>query len=184
MSETWRWPGQRPVGASWKRILAFIALFAAMNRAFAQYWSDGLVHWVIDVATVCPAAWLARHLESNPAIVAAGSHLRAPDGSINVQYGCEGTDVLMLLVAGLLVAPIPWRRRLSGLLAGTALVFILNQARVLTLFYALRREPSWFGQMHGLIAPLVVVLLVTLFFLWWIQRPLAPAAGADDRQSA
>jgi exosortase family protein XrtM len=162
----------------WKRLLASVALFIAMNRTFAQYWSESLRHWVIDVATVEPAAWLARQVEGDHRVLADGSHLRAPDGSINVLYGCEGSDVLMLLAAALLVAPIPWRRRLAGLLAGTALVFALNQARVLALFYAFRRHSLWFGQLHGSIAPLVVVLVVALFFLWWMRRSV-PVAKAS-----
>lgn len=126
------------------------------------------MHWVINVATVRPAAFVARHLEGNPAIVADGTHIRAPDGSINVLYGCDGTDVLMVLAAALLVAPIPWRRRLLGLCAGTAFIFALNQARVLALFYAFRRHPSWFGDLHGLVAPLIVIAATVLFFVGWI----------------
>jgi exosortase family protein XrtM len=160
----------RSARISWGRIVAAIALFIAMNRAFAQFWTTSLMHWVIDVGTVEPAAWLAKYAESDQGVVADGSHLRAPDGSINVQYGCEGSDVFMLLASALLVAPIPWRRRLTGLLAGTVLVFVLNQARVLALFYTFRRHSPWFGQLHGLIAPLVVVLVVTFFFLWWIHQ--------------
>jgi exosortase family protein XrtM len=157
-----------------QRIVCFIAVFVALNRAFLHFWNDGLSHWIIDWATVRPSAWIAAHLEGSSAITANGPRLQAPDGSIRVQFGCEGTDVLMLLVSALLVTPIPWGRRLAGLAVGALFVFAVNQARVLALFYALRRAPSWFGQVHGLIAPLVVVVLVVLFFLWWVRG--SPAA--------
>lgn len=160
---------------SWLRMLTALVLFVAMNRTFAQFWSDTLMHWVIDVGTVRPAAWIAATLESNPAIVADGTHLRSPDGTINVLYGCEGTDVLMVLAAALLVAPIPWQRRLLGLIVGAAFIFVLNQARVLALFYAFRRHLTWFGDLHGLVAPLIVIAATTLFFLWW--------TGVSERDS-
>jgi exosortase/archaeosortase family protein len=156
--------------ASWKRLLAFVLLFAGFYAGLAASWSKGLSHWIIDVATVEPAAWLARLISGDPAIVAVGSRIRAPDASINVLFGCEGTDVLMLLAAAILVSPVRWRDRLLGVLAGTAFVFVVNQARVLGLFFALRYRHAWFGQLHGLLAPLAVVLLVSLFFLLWLRR--------------
>jgi exosortase family protein XrtM len=166
----------------WKRLLAFMLLFAAMYAGLAHAWGQGLARWVIDVATVEPAAWIARHLSGEATIVADGSHLRSPQATINVLYGCEGTDVLMLLAAALGVAPVCWRARLAGLVAGAAFVFAINQARVLALFFAIRLHPAWFGPLHGLIAPLAVVGSVAAFFLAWL-RWAAPeqadlAAGA------
>ena len=112
---------------------------------------------------------MARNLCGDAQIVAVGSHLQSPQASINVLFGCEGTDVLMVLAAALLVSPVRWKDRLAGLLAGTLTVFLLNQARVLALFFALRSHRIWFGPIHGLIAPLFVVALVTAFFLFWLR---------------
>ena len=165
----------------WKRLAAFVLLFAGMYAGLSQAWGEGLSRLVIDVATVKPAAWIARHLAGEADILAAGSHLTSPRASINVLYGCEGSDVLMLLASALLVAPAPWRDRLLGLAAGSAFVFALNQARVLALYFALRDHAGWFGLLHGLIAPLAVVVLVGAFFLAWLRW----AARADvDRARA
>ncbi len=159
------------------RVLAFVVLFGLMYWGLASFWSEGVSHWVIDVATVEPAAWLARTVTGNAGIVASGSHLRAPDGAINVLYGCEGTDVLMLLVAAMLVAPGSWRKRLLGLLAGSALVFFVNQLRVLALFFAFRQYPDWFGAIHGLLGPMLVIVAVTAFFYVWLYWARVRADG-------
>jgi exosortase/archaeosortase family protein len=151
------------------RLLAFVTLFGVMYLLLSSFWSDGLSHLVIDVATVEPAAWLARLVSADPGIVAVGSRIQSPQASINVLYGCEGTDVFMVLVAALLVAPVPWRARLPGLLAGGVFVFAVNQARVLALFYAYRWHRDWFGPIHGLLGPMLVVLAVTGFFLAWLR---------------
>ncbi len=153
---------------SFKRLLAFIALFGAMYVALSQAWGEGLSHWIIDVATVRPAAWIARVLTADASIVAAGATLRSSQASIHVLYGCEGTDVLMLLASALLVAPVAWRDRLLGLAARTVFVFAINQMRVLALFFSIWRYPAWFGPLHGLIAPLLVVVLVAVFFMVWL----------------
>jgi exosortase family protein XrtM len=162
----------------WKRVAAFVLLFAGMYFALSQAWGEGLSRWLIDVATVKPAAWIARHLAGEADVVASGSHLMSPRASINVLYGCEGSDVLMLLASALLVAPAPWRDQLVGLAAGTVFVFALNQARVLALYFTLRDHRGWFGPLHGLIAPLAVVVLVGAFFLAWLSW--VARADVDD----
>ena len=151
------------------RLLAFVALFAAMYAALSQAWGEGLSHGLIDWATVKPAAWMARQLSGQADIVADGSHLRSISASINILYGCEGTDALMLLASAVLVAQASFPDRLIGLAAGTAFVFAINQVRVLVLFFSVQSHPAWFGPLHGLIAPLAVVVLVVVFFLGWLR---------------
>lgn len=164
---------------AWLRLLAFVTLYGAMYALLSTFWSAGVSHFVIDVATVEPAAFLARVLSADPGIVAAGSHIQSPQASINVLYGCEGSDVLMLLVAALLVAPVPWRARLAGLAAGAAFVFLVNQARLLALFYAYRSHRTWFGTIHGLLGPMGVVIAVATFFLAWLHWARGAAGDAQ-----
>jgi exosortase family protein XrtM len=167
------------VRATMVRLLAFLLLFGAMYGALSYFWASNLSHWVIDVVTVEPAAWLARTLTGDTAIVASGARLAAPGASITVLFGCEGSDVLMLLCAALLVAPSPLPKRLLGLLAGAALVFLINQGRVLALFFAFRNHRDWFGPIHGLIGPMFVIVIVTAFFLAWLRWALEPVDAKD-----
>jgi exosortase family protein XrtM len=160
------------------RLLAFVALFAGMYAALSQAWGEGLSHWLIDWATVKPAAWIARQLSGHADILADGSHLRSMSISLNILYGCEGTDALMLLASALLVAPASFRDRLIGVAAGTGFVFAVNQVRVLVLFFSVQSHPAWFGPLHGLIAPLSVVVLVVVFFLCWLRW--AARAAPDE----
>jgi exosortase/archaeosortase family protein len=155
------------------RLALFLVLFGAMYAALAQLWNAGLSHWIIDVGTVRPAAWLAGLFIDG--VVAEGAQLRSAQATLTVLFGCEGMDVLMLLFAALLVAPVPWRRRLAGLFAGALVVFILNQARILGLFLALRHPSGWFGILHGLVAPLGLVVLVTAYYVAWLGWAQEPA---------
>ena len=162
---------------SWKRLLAFLLLIGAFYLALAQAWSQGLSHWVIDVLTVEPAACFARQVFADPAIVAQGARLGSPQASLNVLFGCEGSDVLMILAAALLASPVRWADRLAGLVAGTAFVFIVNQVRLLALLGAVRSRRDWFGPLHGLVTPLVLVVLVGAFFLLWLRWTQRSAAA-------
>ena len=166
---------------SWKRLLSFLLLFAGCYIALAQAWTAGFSHWVIDEATVRPAAWLARVISGDASITADGPHLLSTRGSLNVLFGCEGMDVLLVLSAAVLVTPVTWVDRLAGLMVGVVVVFMVNQMRLLALFISIRSEPAWFGALHGLVAPLFVVALVAAYFvgwLYWSRRADIPGVAA------
>jgi exosortase family protein XrtM len=159
-----------PVTPRWGlRVLAFLALFVALQAGYSSGRGGALERLVIDQATVRTAAVLIDTLSPELQVRADGPRLRASGGGLNVLNGCEGTDVAFLLVAALVVAPLPWRRRLAGLMLGLPLVFALNQLRVLALFYAFRSDRAWFDLLHGAVAPLLLVLAVGLFFIVWLN---------------
>jgi exosortase family protein XrtM len=169
-----------PRSTNWGwRVAAFALVFLLLQRAYAAASGSWVEHLVIDVATVQTAAVLLGALWPGMGVHAAGARIASPGGSINVLNGCEGTDVIFLLVAAMLAAPLPWRQRLFGLAVGVPFVFALNQARLMALFHALRHDPVWFGRLHSTVGPLLLVLAVGLFFAWWLAR--APGGAKADR---
>ncbi|MFN0316682.1 MAG: exosortase/archaeosortase family protein, partial [Burkholderiales bacterium] len=83
--------------------------------------------------------------------------------------GCEGTEVMFLLLAAFAAVPMAWRDRFIGLAIGIAGVFVLNQARILALFYAFRTNRALFDSLHTLILPAVLVAAVALYFHAFIR---------------
>lgn len=159
------------------RALLFVLLFAALlglHEAGRGSWVERLF---IDHMTVRTAAWLIAVADPALGIEAVGSRLRAPGGGINVLNGCEGADVMFLMISAMLVAPISPGRRAVGLLVGAGLVFALNQVRIVSLFYAFRSDKDLFEMLHGLVAPLVLIAAVAAFFIVWLNR----AASAPAR---
>lgn len=62
---------------------------------------------------------------------------------------------------------------------GILLVFCLNQMRLLLLFYVYRSEPSLFNLLHGTVTPIIFVLCVALYALYWMgdsQETVQPNA--------
>ena len=143
------------------------ALLQGLYSTAKDTWVE---HLVIDQVTVKSAAWLIQVFDPATDVHPVGSRLRAPGGGINVINGCEGTDVVFLMIGAMLVAPISVRAKLIGGLLGTALVLVLNQARVIGLFYAYRFDRSLFDMMHGVIAPLLLIIAAAWFFVLWLHR--------------
>lgn len=166
-------PLQRVAMSPLRRIVLFIVVFVALQALWLAAAGSFVERMVIDKATVQVATTWIHLLTPDLPVFAAGPRLTAPGGGINVLKGCEGTDVLFLLLAAFAVADLSWRRRLIGVLLGATLVYLLNQARVVALFYAYRQDKALFDLLHGTLGPLVLVVVVGLFFFAWLQQPAA-----------
>jgi len=157
----------------WVIATIFTVLFIALQVAWIAARGSGFERWLIEDISVRSSVTLIQMLTPDVGASAHGPSIIAPGTQLNVRNGCEGTEILIPLIAALLAYPFRWRTRLFGLLAGTAWVFILNQARVLGLFYAFRDDPALFGHLHGLVTPLLLILGVLVFFfgvLQWDRR--------------
>jgi exosortase/archaeosortase family protein len=167
------------------RLVLFIACFALLQYGYGRAEGSALERVVIEELNVRPAAWLLNLFVPEIGAKAVGPSLLAPGGGINVRNGCEGIEVVFMLAAALLAAPLGWRARALGLLWGALLVGLLNQARVIALFVAYRENRLWFEWLHGVVTPLALVLAAGGFFLWWLARqhvtPAAPAEPAAAR---
>lgn len=152
------------------RALAFVASFMAFQalwEAARNSWIERL--WVHDL-TVGSATALINFITPQARATAEGTRIVAPGGGLNVMFGCEGTDVVSMLSAAFVVFPMPLRARLWGLATGLAWVLLLNQVRILALFYAYRSDRAVFELLHSTAAPLLMVVLTGLFFHLWLQR--------------
>lgn len=149
-------------------MVLFVCLLLVMQIGWDYVRSDGLERLVIDEMTVKPAAWLIAQITPEVSVLAAGSRLVAPGGGINILNGCDGMDIVLLLIAAMLVAPIPVYWRLSGILTGSVLVYCCNQLRILALFYSYRTDKPLFSLLHGMVAPILLILVVTVFFVLWL----------------
>lgn len=157
----------RPV---WRMALFFLLSMYGLQWAWGLTRGGEVERVVIDVATVRTAAALIARLTPELHVSAQGASLKAAGGGLNVYNGCEGTELLFLLTAALLAYPFAWRWRLIGLLAGVPLVFMLNQARLLLLFYSFRADRALFDHLHGLMAPLLLMMATLGFVAWLIRR--------------
>ena len=152
------------------RTVLFLTVFAALQLGW-QYGSGSEVgRRVIEGGVVAPAAAVIGVLTPVLGVRAEGNALRASDGGLRVVNGCDGMDALLLLAAGIVVAPLSLRARLGALAAGVPLVYALNLLRILALFYARRAGPAAFDLWHSLLGPVLMVIAILGYFHVWIER--------------
>jgi len=161
------------------RAIAFLAVFLLMQLGWQALRGTAFERVIVHDATVRPAAFLVNKLTPDVRARAVGFTLQAPGGGLNILNGCEGMEALLLLITAFIVAPLPRNSRSKGLLLGALLVFAVNQARILTLFYAYRTDHNLFDSLHALVMPIAVILAVAGYFYAWLVHasPSTPAAS-------
>ncbi len=154
-----------------RAIFLFLGIFVVLQLAWESSRGTPFEHWVIDVATVQPSAWLINLLwPLQAAVVAKQNHLVSSQGQLNILNGCEGLDAVFLLVAAFVAYPFDLTRRLAGVVLGVLVVYLANQIRILLLWNVHLFHRDLFGLMHGVVMPLALVAVCMLYFLMLLPK--------------
>ena len=162
----------------------FIVCFALLFGAFEASRGSALERFVVEDLILVPTTALINAATPNEHVqLKTGRVISSPGSNLHVTRGCEGIEMFLLLVAGIVAFPASWTRRLHGLLFGSILAYGLIITRLMALHYILRYSPGAWEALHGLVLPLGPVILMALFFMRWsasaTQGPLAPAVRAS-----
>jgi len=93
--------------------------------------------------------------------------------SLDVRHGCDALLPTALLVSAILASPVRWRAMVPGVLAGTAVILLLNIARIVTLYYARVYVPGFFDRMHLEVWPAIFILASLSLWVVWALRARA-----------
>lgn len=152
------------------RLAAFVLAYALLQAGYQHLRGGPAAVWLIDRFTAVPAAALIDTLRPADGVTAQGPRLVWPGGRLQLLAGCDGVEVLALLLAAALAAPLPWRRRLMLIAAGTLLVWALNQLRLLGLYLSFREWRAGFEALHVVVGPLLMLGMVAAWFSRALRR--------------
>ncbi len=155
-----------------KFVLFLVIFFVAtaprpMNDAFVEPFTAG-------VARV--GGWTAALFGEDVKMV--GTAIVSPRFAVNVRTGCNGLETIYIFFAGVLAFPAPWIRKLWGLLLGFFAIQLLNNVRIVSLFYIGVYFPQHFEDSHIVIWQVIVILFGVALFLLWADRYARPSRPA------
>jgi exosortase family protein XrtM len=154
-------------------VLLFLAVFGMLDYGYYLTRGTAVEHLLIDTLTVRPAAALINTAVPAARAKASGNSLYTQFGSVNILEGCEGSDGMFLLIAAVLPFPAGWISKLIGVAGGVVLMYAMNQLRILALVVTLHVHREWFASLHGLIAPICIVVAGCIFFFAWANSAAA-----------
>ena len=132
---------------------------------------------------VHPVAWLVGVL--GVPVGTTGTTLWLQHGSLAIVRGCDGGDLLCVLLALLAASPAPLRARLGAALLGSLLLHALNLLRLTCLCWLAGRHPEAFTAVHDWVAPgLLAGALGGGWWHWNLRQLRACAPTATTRQGS
>jgi exosortase H (IPTLxxWG-CTERM-specific) len=97
-----------------------------------------------------------------------------------IMAGCNGVEAMLVLLAGILAYPAPWKMKLIGLGIGVVAIQALNLVRIVSLFYIGQWDMKWFEWAHLYAWQALIMLDALLVWMLWIRAlPAAPVPPVD-----
>jgi exosortase H (IPTLxxWG-CTERM-specific) len=112
-----------------------------------------------------------------------GAILQSDGGfAVEMRDGCNAVNVTILLCSAILAFPASWKMRALGLLAGGAILQVVNIFRFITLYYLGQYSLTWFDFAHAYLWESLIMLDTVVVFWYWVTRVLR--AGASPHAPA
>ena len=149
-------------------LLFGIEMLKPVQTAFIHPWTSFLAWFSAQLMTVFDADVLSygRILQS-----------KATGFGVSIEAGCNGIEAAIILIAGMVAFPAPWKLKLLGIAAGCVAVQAANVLRVISLYYLGKWDKEVFDFAHLYLWQALIMLDVLAVWLLWI-RAVAKRKGA------
>lgn len=102
---------------------------------------------------------------------------------LNIVRGCDGSGVWFMLTAAILGFGASVRHTIIGFVLGTLTVYLINQVRIVGLFYIIEYNRAWFPPVHTYYAPTLIIFLIAGFFLVWTRWSSNDGLATDSEEA-
>jgi len=97
-----------------------------------------------------------------------GSIIHLKSISLDVAFGCNGLEAVMIYAVAVLTFPASWRNRIIGIIAGFVVIQVLNLIRIVALAYAGAYHKELFDLIHVYVAQGVMIAVALGTFVIYL----------------
>jgi exosortase H (IPTLxxWG-CTERM-specific) len=90
--------------------------------------------------------------------------------NLNIMEECNGVPAILIYVAAVLAHSARLVQKAIGIGIGLAAIFLVNQVRVISLFFAMKYWPGIFEALHVYVWQTVIIVFALLLWLYWAER--------------
>lgn len=115
--------------------------------------------------------WLSTHLIELIGInvSSSGAFLHLNSAIMEVKFGCNGLEAILLYCAAVLAFPASWKDRILGIIIGSTLLQVFNLIRITILAWVLEYQRDIFDVMHEYITQSIMIVIAFVIFLIYLQ---------------
>lgn len=100
--------------------------------------------------------------------------------SLDVRFGCNGLEAVMIYTVAVIAFPSSWRERFKGILIGFLVIQVISILRILALAYTGIHLKGLFEYIHIYVAQGIMIALALGVFLIYLN--LIKDSGKDRQQ--
>ncbi len=98
-----------------------------------------------------------------------GSIIKVSGISLDVRFGCNGLEAVMIYAVAIIAFPATWKKRLIGIVGGFLVIQVINIIRIAALGYSGIYLKSLFKYIHIYVAQGIMIAVAIAMFLLWIE---------------
>lgn len=156
-------------------ILVFVAGFGLLMAVFYGFWFTDVFKENILNPVVSANVWLASKflLLFGYQPVVDGANLYTSEFSISVAQGCDALEPMAIYLFIVLLFPIAFKAKLPAMVLGLPFLFVLNQVRIISLFFMGVYTPKLFDFTHIVVWQvlfIIIALLMVVYWLYWANK--------------
>jgi exosortase H (IPTLxxWG-CTERM-specific) len=97
-----------------------------------------------------------------------GSIIYLPSIALDVRFGCNGLEAVMIYTVAVISYPARWRIRAAGIVVGFIVIQVLNIIRIVALGYAGVHMKEMFEIIHLYIAQGIMIAIALAIFVLYL----------------
>jgi exosortase H (IPTLxxWG-CTERM-specific) len=126
---------------------------------------------------ITPFTSLLAHLSAvlilpfDNSVIAYGKILQFKDSgfAVSIEAGCNGVEATIVLIAAICAFPASWRARLTAIGLGFLAIQVINNVRIISLFYLGNWNLEYFSWIHLYLWPALIMLDVLVVFIVYLR---------------
>ncbi|MEA2099882.1 MAG: archaeosortase/exosortase family protein [Campylobacterota bacterium] len=111
--------------------------------------------------------------------ISVGIDILLPSSTLQVIFGCNGLEALLIFIAGILAFKARLKDKLKYLGQGILLISIINIFRLVILAYVIEYHNYYFDLMHDYVTQDMMIFLAIILFLIFTQNMKTTTRGVQ-----
>ena len=99
----------------------------------------------------------------------SGTLINLPSISLDVEFGCNGLEAVMIYCVAVLTFPASWKNKIYGIVLGFLVIQVLNLIRIVALAYAGVYHKELFDMVHLYVAQGVMIAVALGTFVLYLN---------------
>ena len=148
-------------------VLVFLGVYVLLHSLYFLIPDDVLRDNVYYYGIVIASESIINIVAPGELVSGDSNKIISSKAVLEIVRGCDGSGTMFLLVAAIVAFSSKLKLKFIGLMSGLILLYLVNQIRIVGLYFVVAYHREWFLPVHTYFAPTLIIIISVVFFSWW-----------------